>query len=166
MPTAITGATMPSMSDGMRSPAIARAFRAGWRRTSGRLLEAWRGLLEDGIEESSMATVLIEKDVLVPMRDGVRLAADVYRPADTHGEDAGLPVLLMRTPYHKGGAGGLDVLRIVEAGYAVVVQDCRGRFASEGEFDPMVQERADGADTVAWIAGQAWSNGKIGTVGG
>ncbi len=115
-----------------------------------------------------MTTILIEKNLQVPMRDGVRLATDVYRldgapPA---------PVLVTRTPYDKertvnGGAGAaFDVLRAVQAGYAVVIQDVRGRFASEGEFTPHFQEAADGADTIAWAAAQPWSSGVVGTFGG
>src|SRR5205807_5975525 len=87
------------------------------------------------IRRTSMATIMIDKNVMVPMRDGVRLATDVYRldgatPA---------PVLLARTPYDKeravAGSVPFDILRAVQAGYAVVVQDTRGRFASEGEFN-------------------------------
>ncbi|CAI7999494.1 Cocaine esterase [Geodia barretti] len=90
----------------------------------------------------------------VRMRDGVTLYADVYRPdvADP------LPVLLQRTPYDKfqGVGGGLDVLRAASHGYAVVIQDTRGRYASEGEFYPFLDEPNDGYDTVAWAARLAW----------
>jgi uncharacterized protein len=113
-----------------------------------------------------MATILIDKNVMVPMRDGVRLATDVYRldgatPA---------PVLLARTPYDKEHAvvssNTFDILRAVQAGYAVVIQDVRGRYASEGEFDPMIHETLDGVDTFAWAAAQPWSRGVVGTFGG
>lgn len=113
-----------------------------------------------------MATILIDKHLLVPMRDGVRLATDVYRldgapPA---------PVLLARTPYDKertlAGSSTFDILRAVQAGYAVVIQDVRGRYASEGVFDPMFQETCDGVDTIAWAAAQSWSSGVVGTFGG
>jgi putative CocE/NonD family hydrolase len=109
-----------------------------------------------------VGNILIEKNVLVPMRDGVRLATDVYRDPDAGPQ----PVLLMRTPYDKDGGSDLDLLRFVQAGYAVVTQDCRGRNASEGAFNPMFQERADGADAVAWAARQPWSSGKVGGFGG
>jgi len=77
-------------------------------------------------------------------------------------------VLLTRTPYDKeqtviGGAGAaFDVMRAVQAGYAVVIQDVRGRFASEGEFSPHFQQLCDGADSIAWAAGQPWSTGVVG----
>ncbi|EFH89848.1 CocE/NonD family hydrolase [Ktedonobacter racemifer] len=110
--------------------------------------------------------ILIEKNVMVPMRDGVSLATDVYRPA----EGGPVPVLLARLPYNKDlpimMQAVMDASRAVQAGYAVVFQDCRGRFASEGAFTPIVNEANDGADTVAWIAQQPWSTGQIGTVGG
>ncbi|HEY4383487.1 MAG TPA: CocE/NonD family hydrolase, partial [Ktedonobacteraceae bacterium] len=115
---------------------------------------------------SATMNILIEKNVMVPMRDGVSLATDVYRPAD----GGPVPVLLSRLPYNKDlpviMQAVIDASRAVQAGYAVVLQDCRGRFASEGEFTPIVHEANDGVDTVAWIARQPWSTGQIGTVGG
>jgi len=112
-----------------------------------------------------MATFTVETGMMVPMRDGVRLATDIYRPAD--GPAA--PTLLTRTPYDKDGVGGfnddLDLFRALRSGYAVVVQDVRGRYASEGRFDAYHQEPSDGADTIAWIATQPWSNGAVGTFG-
>src|SRR3979490_3200407 len=87
---------------------------------------------------SATMNILIEKNVMVPMRDGVSLAADVYRPA----EGGPVPVLLSRLPYNKDlpviMQAVIDASRAVQAGYAVVLQDCRGRFASEGEFTPIV----------------------------
>jgi putative CocE/NonD family hydrolase len=113
-----------------------------------------------------METILIEKNVMVPMRDGVKLATDVYR-LDGAGSQ---PVALARTPYNKDlsvtSGGMFNILRAVQAGYVVVVQDTRGRFASEGEFTPMFQERDDGADAIGWAARQPWSSGKVGTFGG
>src|SRR6185503_5667509 len=79
------------------------------------------------------------------------------------------PTLVMRSPYNKEFPRILmitiDVLRAVQAGYAVVIQDCRGRYLSAGAFDPFFQEAQDGVDTIAWAARQPWSNGKVGTVG-
>ncbi|MCB1745574.1 MAG: CocE/NonD family hydrolase [Gammaproteobacteria bacterium] len=107
----------------------------------------------------------IEKNIRVAMRDGVELATDVYRPAG----DARHPVVLMRLPYNKEQPALLflagDILRVAQAGYAVVVQDCRGTWQSEGSFSPYFQEAEDGADTIAWAAAQAWSNGAVGTMG-
>ena len=109
----------------------------------------------------------VEKDIMVPMRDGVRLATDAWIPVG----EAPHPVLLVRLPYGKDMttlyAYGLipNVFTLVEAGYAVVYQDCRGTFRSGGEFVPMVNEPDDGADTVAWLLGQPWCDGNIGTFG-
>jgi len=109
--------------------------------------------------------LLVERNVAVPMRDGVVLRADVYRPADS----GRYPVLLMRTPYGKDAAveegSEPTIVRAPRAGYAVVVQDVRGRFNSDGNFRPYHQEGADGYDTVEWAAVQPWSNGKVGTFG-
>ena len=108
----------------------------------------------------------VEKDIMVPMRDGVRLATDAWIPA---GGPA--PVLLVRLPYGKDMIGlyayGLapNFFALIEAGYAVVYQDCRGTFRSGGEFAPMVNEPSDGADTVAWLLEQPWCDGNIGTFG-
>lgn len=98
---------------------------------------------------------------MVPMRDGVRLATDIYLP-----EGAGpWPVILARTPYNKVmGAGiGADGAK---RGYTVVVQDCRGRFASEGDNLPFHLDHTDGPDTLKWLQAQPWCNGKVGTWGG
>jgi putative CocE/NonD family hydrolase len=114
------------------------------------------------------STVVVERDVEVPMRDGTVLRADVWRSA--RGEPA--PVLLQRSPYGKNLGeisivhAGLDPLQAVEAGYAVVFQDTRGRCASDGEFTPFAHEADDGADTLAWLAEQPFSNGRTGMYGG
>jgi uncharacterized protein len=101
--------------------------------------------------------------VRVPMRDGIHLSTHVFRPV---GPARQLPVLLIRTPYGKG-TDLLPGYRIfIENGYGVVVQDVRGRYASEGFFRPPVQEENDGDDTIRWIARQPWSNGRVGMLGG
>lgn len=110
--------------------------------------------------------VLIDKNVAIPMRDGVVLKADVYRPQG----DERFPVLLQRTPYNKEFlpivAMTLDPIRAAAAGYAVVIQDVRGRWASAGEvFSPYGHEEADGADTLDWIARQPFCDGNIGAYG-
>ncbi len=110
--------------------------------------------------------IVVEKSLQIAMRDGVRLATDVYRP-----EAAGSwPTLVMRLPYNKEINSllnfGFDVMRGVQAGYAIVCQDTRGRYASEGEFNPFFDEARDGADTVAWAASQPWSSGAVGMIGG
>jgi uncharacterized protein len=105
--------------------------------------------------------ILIEKNLQTPMRDGVRLATDLYRTA----EGAAAPALVMRLPYDKARSVSPDVLRMVEAGYCVVIQDTRGRFASQGDFTPNFQEINDSADCYAWVAQQPWCDGRIGTLG-
>src|SRR5580693_958180 len=108
----------------------------------------------------------VEKDIMVAMRDGVELATDAWIPSVTPA-----PALLVRLPYGKDLpqllAYGLmpNIFALVEAGYAVVYQDCRGTFRSGGEFVPMLNEPADGADTVAWLARQPWCDGNIGSYG-
>jgi putative CocE/NonD family hydrolase len=98
----------------------------------------------------------------IPMRDGVILRADVYRPDD----DEPHPVVLARTPYNKQLADPpRPWLRLASEGYTVVVQDCRGRHASDGEFWPFRDEMNDGYDTVEWIAAREWCTGKIGMCG-
>ena len=101
--------------------------------------------------------------VPVPMRDGMRLATDVYLP----DADGRFPVILVRTPYSKNNDGELeDAVYYATRGYAVVIQDCRGRFDSEGEWSPWVDEPADGYDAQQWCGTQPWSTGKVGTSGG
>ncbi|MGH9548857.1 MAG: CocE/NonD family hydrolase, partial [Terriglobales bacterium] len=106
---------------------------------------------------------VVEKDLAVPMRDGVVLRADLLRP---RGGDA-FPVLVYRTPYGKEPAleEYTTFRHAVEHGYAVVVQDVRGRYASDGEFRPYENEGRDGYDTIEWAARQPWSNGAVGTFG-
>lgn len=109
--------------------------------------------------------ILLERNVEVPLRDGTVTRADVYRPDDGGRH----PVLLQRTPYDKTlfllSWMVLDPTRLAEAGYAVVLQDVRGRFASGGEFSPYVTEALDGHDSIAWAAAQPWSDGRVGTYG-
>jgi len=105
----------------------------------------------------------VEKNVAVPMRDGVILRADVLRPRG----DGAFPVLVYRTPYGKEPAleEYTTFRHAVEHGYAVVVQDVRGRYASDGEFRPYENEGRDGYDTIEWAGRQPWSNGAVGTFG-
>ena len=104
----------------------------------------------------------IQIDVKVPMRDGVLLSADIYRP----NEGSPFPTLLVRTIYDNQGENLVDwASRFVKRGYAVVMQDCRGRFDSGGEFSPYFQEAEDGYDTQEWIGAQEWCDGNIGTFG-
>src|SRR5687767_15771155 len=102
-----------------------------------------------------------KETILLPMRDGVKLATDIYNP-DGVGP---FPVVLIRTPYNKDGAAAIGAEGI-KRGIVIVAQDCRGRFGSEGENLPFDKDKADGFDTIEWVAKQSWCNGKIGTWGG
>jgi putative CocE/NonD family hydrolase len=104
---------------------------------------------------------IVAEQVMAPARDGVRLATAVWRPK---GEGR-FPVVLIRTPYKKEMLE-LNAKFYARRGYAVAVQDCRGRFGSEGTWEPFVHERKDGYDAVEWAAAQPWSNGKVGMIGG
>ncbi len=105
--------------------------------------------------------ILIEKNVLTPMRDGVLLATDLYRNADCPVA----PVLVMRLPYDKERFVNPETMTLVQAGFHVVIQDSRGRFASQGEFQAAQQEINDSVDCYTWVAQQPWCNGHIGTFG-
>jgi len=109
--------------------------------------------------------VTIEKDVMVPMRDGVRLATDIYLPTkDGAVIDEKLPTILERRPYNKDGCGSSGRYYAAR-GYAFVGQDTRGRYKSEGVWHMLTDDGPDGVDTAAWIGKQPWSNGKIGMIG-
>lgn len=105
--------------------------------------------------------VIEHLDAMVPLSDGVHLATNIFLPA---GEGP-WPVVLVRTPYGKGGSGN-DGHFFAKRGYAYVVQDVRGRFGSEGAFNPLLAEGADGYEVLSWVAAQPWCNGRIGTSGG
>lgn len=109
--------------------------------------------------------ILIDRNLPTPMRDGIILRADVYRP----NVDATLPAILCRLPYNKDDwmmqLEAIHPLRACDAGYAVVYQDTRGCWSSGGEFYPFVPEIEDGYDTVEWVAAQPWCDGNVGMVG-
>jgi putative CocE/NonD family hydrolase len=108
---------------------------------------------------------LIEKNVLITMKDGVRLAADLYLPArDGKLAPGRFPALLTRTPYDKSGSAG-EGKYYAERGYVVVANDTRGRYASEGVWHGLLNDPEDGYVVVEWIAEQSWSDGKVGTFG-
>lgn len=120
------------------------------------------GLCEVGRGGESPSDFAFESDVKIPMRDGVQLAANIFRPKG----DGPWPAILIRTPYGKQDEkwpGGKDY---AIKGYVTVVQDCRGRGKSEGVWEPFVNEPQDGVDTQEWVAKQPWCNGKLATSGG
>lgn len=102
------------------------------------------------------------ENVMVPMGDGVQLATNLYFPEGRSSH----PVILYRTPYGKPGKDFPDAQRYTQSGYAVVVQDCRGKGSSEGDWEPFAYDAGDGLETQRWIGEQAWCNGRIGTAGG
>ncbi|WP_206239895.1 CocE/NonD family hydrolase [Novosphingobium terrae] len=118
------------------------------------------------------------RTMMVAMRDGVCLSTDIYLPPEALAGNP-VPVLLERTPYDKRGTNHGDrtlldpvprakpeiAAQFVSAGYAYVLQDCRGRFGSQGSFTKYLNEAEDGFDTIAWLMAQPWCNGKIGTLG-
>jgi putative CocE/NonD family hydrolase len=113
-------------------------------------------------------SVNAELDVMVEMRDGIRLATDIYRPADHKTgkpiEDP-KPVLLDRTPYNKRGRMERHGEWYAKRGYVVAIQDCRGRFESKGDYYIFVNEAEDGYDTVEWLAEQDFCDDQVGTIG-
>ncbi len=121
-------------------------------------------------EKELESLAIIERKVMVPMRDGVRLATDIYRPKNATGK---VPVIWVRTPYNfnfwdvRNGlpADMKAALTAVKRGYAYVVQNERGHFFSEGNYDILGAPRTDGYDAIAWLSSQPWANGKVGTTG-
>jgi hypothetical protein len=107
---------------------------------------------------------IIQQKVLMPMRDGVHLSTDVYRP-----KAGGLaPVIFIRTPYNMNVPGDRDLRMInegIDRGYAFVLQNERGRYFSEGKWEILGFPRTDGYDALTWISDQPWSNHKVGTYG-
>lgn len=123
-----------------------------------------------------MSNFILLENVMVAMRDGVKLATDVYLPKQTTSNT--FPVVIERTPYNKSAHSrseinlqGHKISRqemaeaFTEHGFAVIFQDCRGRYRSEGEFIKYTREGEDGFDTYQWILQQSWCNGKIGSMG-
>jgi putative CocE/NonD family hydrolase len=128
--------------------------------------EGWESLYADPLAaypELSQPTfeVAVDKGVTMKTRDGVSLACDVIRPSAA----GKYPVILVRTPYGRASSG-IEGPFYAKRGYVYVAQDCRGRGDSGGAWDPFVNESKDGYDTVAWVAKQPWSNGKVGMIGG
>jgi uncharacterized protein len=121
-------------------------------------------------EKELQSLAVVERKVMMPMRDGVRLATDIYRPKNATGK---VPTIWVRTPYNfnfwdiQNGvpADMAAALTAVKRGYAYVEQNERGHFFSEGNYDILGAPRTDGYDAIDWMSKQGWSNGKIGTTG-
>ncbi len=107
--------------------------------------------------------IIVLKNFMIPMRDGVRLATDIYRPAGSEK----YPVVLIRTPYGSETPEFWNKAKYyVEQGYVLAVQDCRGKYDSEGDWYGKRNEAQDGSDTITWLGTRAWSSGKVGMTGG
>lgn len=120
---------------------------------------------DTGLQQATILNeIRIERNKAVPMRDGVILYADVYRPA----KPGKYPVILTRTPYglQREGVHHERMIKFAQRGYVAIVQDVRGRYESEGQWDPFRDEAEDGYDTIEWAAAQDFSNGKVATQGG
>lgn len=134
----------------------------------GMVLLAW-GLPPGASEQrtaAESASFVVEKDVMVRMRDGVGLRTDLYFPAKDGVKIEGrFPAILQRTPYNKDDAASHFGPFYASHGYVAIAQDVRGRFGSEGVWHMMTDDVPDGCDTAAWIGAQPWSNGRFGTYG-
>lgn len=120
---------------------------------------------DEAVKQLLSQAAAVETVVMVPMRDGKRLATNIYRPKGATGR---LPTILSKTPYNELGDNARtarSALMAVSRGYAYVVQNERGRYQSEGEYEILGRPQTDGYDTLSWIAKQPWSNGKVGTLG-
>jgi len=138
------------------------------------------GKSESAEDKERPFDIIVDHDVMVMMRDGVSLATDIYRPV-LRGKLTSdpLPVILERTPYDKAGISRSEksvrqpksstrqevAMFFAQHGYVVAMQDCRGRFRSQGTFHKYVREAEDGFDTLSWLAMQPWCDGRIGTMG-
>ncbi|MBN4070247.1 CocE/NonD family hydrolase [Olleya sp. AH-315-F22] len=124
---------------------------------------------QDDILEKLEAIAIVDQKIMMPMRDGIRLATDIYRPKT----DKKVPIIFSRTPYNFNSWGdgkqrtrtAQSAYEAVNRGYAYVVQNERGRYFSEGEWDILGVPLTDGYDAFTWMKNQTWSNGKIGTFG-
>ncbi len=122
------------------------------------------------LERELQSLAVIDRKVMMPMRDGVRLATDIYRPKNASGK---VPTVFVKTPYNfnfwdvrNGVPADMNAaLTAIKRGYAYVVQNERGHFFSEGNYDILGAPITDGEDALAWISKQDWSNGKVGTTG-
>jgi predicted acyl esterase len=156
---------------------ISAALLAGAVLTVGSGIRAQQGAANPQLIAARNATekelesiAIIDRKVMVPMRDGKRMATDIYRPKDTSKK---YPIIFVRTPYNfnywdvRNGAPRdmTNELQAVKRGYAFVEMNERGHFFSEGEYDILGPPLTDGTDAISWMSSQPWSNGKVGIIG-
>ncbi|NQX78417.1 CocE/NonD family hydrolase [Gilvibacter sp.] len=133
------------------------------------LTPQWVSAQDDDVLKKLEEIAIIDQKVMMPMRDGIRLATDIYRPKT----DEPVPIIFSRTPYNFNSWGdgkqrtrtAQRAYEAVKRGYAYVVQNERGRYYSEGEWDILGVPLTDGYDAFSWMKAQSWSNGRIGTYG-
>ncbi|MBK7707209.1 MAG: CocE/NonD family hydrolase [Acidobacteria bacterium] len=124
----------------------------------------------NAVENELLSVAIVERKVMIAMRDGVRVAADIYRPKDATKK---YPIIWSRTPYNfnfwdvrLGAPRDMSTpLDAVKRGYAYVVMNERGHFFSEGNYDILGAPTTDGEDALKWLSSRPWSNGKVGTIG-
>ncbi len=124
----------------------------------------------DSLEMALGQIAFIDRKVMVPMRDGIRMQADVYRPRNATGR---VPIIFSRTPYNfnfwdvrlGAPADMTSQIEAVKRGYALVIMNERGHFFSEGNYDILGPPTTDGYDAIQWMSGQPWANGKVGLIG-
>jgi uncharacterized protein len=153
------------------------AILAGILAMGGAAMAQQRGAMDDAAKAKRIADetelesiAVIDRKVMVPMRDGKRMATDIYRPKDASRK---YPAVFVRTPYNFNywdvangvPANMTSILHFVKNGYAVVLMNERGHFFSEGHYDILGAPLTDGEDEFNWISSQPWSNGKVGTIG-
>jgi uncharacterized protein len=151
---------------GLIAGIVVAVIPRAWAQQQNALDVAARNELETKLE----SIAAIERKLMVPMRDGKRMATDVYRPKDTSKK---YPTIFVRTPYNfnfwdvrSGAPRDLTAeLEAVKRGYAFVEMNERGHFFSEGNYDILGAPLTDGSDAISWISSQPWSNGKVGTIG-
>jgi len=124
----------------------------------------------DSLEKELESIAVIDRKVMVPMRDGVRMATDIYRPKNSSGK---VPIVFVRTPYNfnfwdvrNGAPADMTAqLDAVKRGYAYIGMNERGHFFSEGNYDILGPPTTDGYDAIKWMSSQPWANGKVGLIG-
>lgn len=127
--------------------------------------QQYKGYSEEALKKELEATATEQVAVLVPMRDGVGLSTNIFTPKGAKGP---LPTVLWKTPYNESRTNGITLryaVEFVKNGYAFIVQNERGRYFSQGQFEILGHPQTDGYDALTWIAKQSWSNGKVGTLG-
>ncbi len=164
MPTITRRVSVAVLAAVLLAASVSVVAQRGAGLTPDQAAQRWR------TERELQSVAVVERKVMMPMRDGVRLATDIYRPKDAAGP---VPTIFVRTPYNfnywdvqNGVPRDMNqALTAVKRGYAYVIQNERGHYFSEGHYDILGAPVTDGEDALSWITKQPWSNGKIGTTG-